>query len=293
MENDKSVCRKNVLLTGASGFIGRNIMSYLQKGCNLYAPKRSELNLLSTEDVEKYIIENNINIVIHAANPNPVKNNLDCPDKMFEDSIRIFMNLYSAREYYERMYTLGSGAEYDKRRDLYLIKEDEDSSVPADAYGLAKYIINKLCINSEKHYNLRVFACYGPTDHESKFITHVIRCCLKKEDITIRQNCFFDYMHVHDLAKILLFFIYHKPQYHTYNVCTGKRVTLEEIAKKVQRQMKTNNDIVILKEGWNKEYTGNNERLLKELGKEYSFITLDAGIEIQIKSELELFEKRM
>lgn len=277
--------KKRVLLTGGSGFIGRNISGYLSQICELYTPRRAELNLLNETDVRNYLKENRIDIVIHAANPNPVKNSLDKQESMFEDSIRVFMNLYNAEEYYERMYTLGSGAEYDKSRDISMIGEDEAGrSIPYDTYGLIKYTINQMIEKSEKQYNLRIFACYGPTDHESKFITHAIRCCLKSEPITIRQNCYFDYMHVSDLAKILEYFIYHIPGYPVYNVCTGTRYTLKEIAEMVRDQMGTENEIVLLKPGWNKEYTGDNSRLLSEIGN-YPFMKLADGIRIQIESE--------
>lgn len=276
---------KRVLLTGGSGFIGRNIRGYLSTVCTLYAPARNELNLLDEEAVRKYLLENKIDIVIHAANPNPVKNHLDKQESMFEDSIRVFLNLYQAEDCYERMYTLGSGAEYDKSKDIISIKEEEAGrSVPYDSYGLAKYTINKLVEQSSKQCNLRIFGCYGPTDHESKFITHAIRCCMKDEAITIRQNCCFDYMQVSDLGKILNYFIYHEPRYRVYNVCTGTRITLKEIAWKVREQMGTQNDIVVLKEGWNNEYTGCNERLLSEIGS-YQFMDLEEGIRIQIESE--------
>lgn len=276
---------KRVLLTGGSGFIGRNIKGYLSTVCTLYAPTRKELNLLSEQDVRQYLSEHKIDVVIHAANPNPVKNCLDRQESMFEDSIRVFMNLYHAQDCYERMYTLGSGAEYDKSRDMVLIEEKEAGrSVPRDTYGLIKYTINQIIEKSSKQYNLRIFACYGPTDHESKFITHAVRCCLSDEPITIRQNCYFDYMHVSDLAKILEYFICHEPAHHVYNVCTGTRVTLKEIAEKVRKQMGTDNDIIMLQDGWNKEYTGCNKRLLGELGG-YSFLDLDEGIRIQIESE--------
>ncbi|MBE5924467.1 MAG: NAD(P)-dependent oxidoreductase [Lachnospiraceae bacterium] len=276
---------KKVLLTGGSGFIGRNIKEYLSGVCKLYAPTRKELNLLDEGEVRTYIKENKIDIVIHSANPNPVKNELDKPQTMFEDSIRVFMNLYNAQDYYERMYTLGSGAEYDKSKDIVLIKEDEEGrSVPYDSYGLAKFAINRIIEGSSKQCNLRIFACYGPTDHESKFITHVIHCCMKNEDITIRQNCYFDYMHVSDLGKILEYFIYNTPKHQAYNVCTGTRKTLEEIAGIVKEQMKSESNIVILNSGWNKEYTGSNERLLDEIGK-YQFMSLEDGIKIQIESE--------
>lgn len=276
---------KRVLLTGGTGFIGRNVKPYLQTICELYAPGRKELNLLDEKAVRDYLISYKIDIVIHAANPNPVKNELDKAESMFEDSIRIFMNLFHAQDCYERMYTLGSGAEYDKSCDIKLIKENEAGrSIPKDSYGLAKYAINQLIEKSGKQYNLRIFACYGPTDHESKFITHAIRCCMRNENITIRQNCYFDYMQVSDLAKILEYFIYNVPEYHVYNVCTGTRYTLEEIASIVKRQMQTKNDIILLSQGWNKEYTGCNERLLNEIG-EYQFMSLEEGIRIQIESE--------
>lgn len=276
---------KNVLLTGGTGFIGRNVKTYLEKICHLFAPNRMELNLLDEQQVESYIRDNKIDIVIHSANPNPVKNQLDKQENFFEDSIRVFMNLYHAEKYYERMYTLGSGAEYDKSRDIELVKEEEEGrSVPYDSYGLAKYCINHIIEKSEKQCNLRIFACYGPTDHYTKFITHCIDCCLRNEDITIRQNCYFDYMQVSDLEKILEHFIYHEPKYRAYNVCTGTRYTLEEIAKMVRQQMQIENKIVILNPGWNKEYTGSNERLQEELGG-YNFMTLEEGIRIQIKSQ--------
>lgn len=278
---------KKVLLTGGSGFIGRNIKEYLSTICELHTPGRQELNLLSEEDVRAYLQKNKIDIVIHSANPNPVKNQLDKAETMFEDSIRVFMNLYQAQDCYERMYTLGSGAEYGKSEDISLIGEDEEGRfIPKDSYGLAKFTMNQLIEHSDKQCNLRIFACYGPTDHESKFITHVIHCCMNNQDITIRQNCYFDYMHVSDLAKILEYFIYNKPKYSAYNVCTGTRYTLEQIAIMVREQMQVDNEIHILNEGWNKEYTGSNERLLKEIGN-YQFVALEEGIKIQIESEMQ------
>lgn len=276
---------KKVLLTGGTGFIGRNIRKPLSEVCELYAPDRQELNLLDEQAVRSYLQRYGIEIIIHAANPNPVKNALDRQDTMFEDSIRGFMNLFHAKDTYERMYTLGSGAEYDKSKDMVLIAEEEEGrSIPYDSYGLAKYVMNRLTEGSEKHCNLRIFACYGPTDHESKFITHAIRCCMRREPITIRQDCYFDYMHVSDLAKILKYFIYHVPARKAYNVCTGTRYLLSEIADIVRRQMGSQSKIVLLSEGRNKEYTGSNCRLLKEIGN-YSFMSLEEGIRLQIESE--------
>ena len=276
---------KKVLMVGGTGFIGRNIIGFLKECCDLVAPPRSELNLLDEKTVREYIYNNKIEIVINLANPNPIKNPLDDQNTMFEDSIRIFLNLFRAQDYYDMMYTLGSGAEYDKSLDTVLVTEEEETrSLPYDSYGLAKYTINQIISSNSKQCNLRIFGCYGPADHESKFITHAVRCCLENRDITIRQDCYFDYMHVYDLGRIISFFINHVPEYRSYNVCSGTRMLLSEIASIVKKEMKSDSDILILKEGLNKEYTASNKRLLSEIGG-YDFISIEEGIKIQIESE--------
>lgn len=276
---------KRILVTGATGFVGRNVCPYLKNKYEAFCPNRKELNLLDAKEVRNYICENKIETVINLANPNPVKNALDKKENFFEDSIRIFMNLYEARDMYDMMYTLGSGAEFDKSEDIVLAKEDDLFRIPYDTYGLAKYTINRIIENDEKQCNLRIFGCFGPTDHESKFITHAIRCCMKSKDITIRQDCYFDYIHVYDLRNIFSYFIENKPRYRAYNVCSSKRVLLSEIAGIVKSEMNSSSNIVILNEGFNKEYTGSNQRLLDEI-KGYEFITLEEGIKMQIESEL-------
>lgn len=276
---------KNVLLTGGTGFIGRNIKSNMETYCNLFAPTRKELNLLDQNCVSDFIQRNNIDIVIHSANPNPVKNDLDKTDLFFEDSIRMFENLLIAEKYYERMYTFGSGAEYAKTHEIDNVKEsDIGRFIPEDTYGLIKYTINKMIETSSKQYNLRLFAVYGPTDHSSKFITHVIRCILNNEDITIRQDCKFDYMHVSDLSNILDYFINHIPKFYSYNIVSGKEYYLSQIAELIKNEMKSDAEIVINKEGFNNSYTADNSRLLEEIGH-YEFKSLRQGIFEQIEYE--------
>lgn len=286
---------KNILFTGATGFVGRNIVPILKKDFCVFAPTRRELDLKDGDAVYRYVYDNHIQAIVHSANPNPVKNALnDAAETMFEDSLRIFINLYRVQNICEKIIYLGSGAEYDKSMDICTISETEaQRSVPKDVYGGAKYIMNELAQHSGNVYNMRLFACYGPTDHESKFITHVIRCCLAGEDVTIRQNCYFDYIHVYDLAKIITYMLEHDLKYHDYNVASGVRVSLKEIAEKVCEQMgypKTK--IRILTEGFNKEYTANIERLEGEMHLKKEFIDLETGIAMQINYEREWLDEK-
>lgn len=285
---------KKILLIGATGFIGRNILPLLQEKYSVYAPTRHELNLLDYESVKGYLKSHSIDVIVQGANPNPVKNALaDRPETMFEDSMRIFMNLYLLRDYYGKMLYFGSGAEYGKTRDITLAEETQIGlMVPSDSYGLAKLWMNELARKSKNIYNLRIFGCYGPYDHESKFLTHVIRCCLKGETITIRQDCIFDYLQVFDLADIISLFIEKEMQYYDYNVCTGKPVTLYDIAAKIKQQMQSPSPISIEKDGFNREYTGSNERLLAELPSNFAFTSIEDGIQIQIDFERKYYYEK-
>ena len=285
---------KRVLITGTTGFVGKNILPLLKKKYDVFFPSRKELDLLDENKISEYIRNNKIDVVLQCANPNPVKN----PDKdnlttMFEDSMRIFYNFYNLRGCYDKMIYIGSGAEYAKTRDIVKAKEtDIGKFIPEDSYGLAKLYMNELARNSDNIYNLRLFGCYGPYDHSSKFITHAIDCCLKKEDITIRQNCVFDYIHVTDVAKAMIYMIDKEPEFHDYNVCSGKGIELFEIASIVKEYMSSDSKIKILKEGFNKEYTGSNERFLKETKGEIEFMDIITGIKLQIKHEEEVYEKK-
>lgn len=282
---------KKILFTGGTGFIGKNVLPFLKNKYEIVAPARQDLELRDTEAVYQYIRKGQFDVILHSANPNPVKNSMaDEQAKMFEDSMRVFMNLYRLRDDYGKLVYLGSGAELDKGKDLCRVKEEEiGQTLPADMYGFSKYLMNELAKQADNVYNMRLFACYGPYDHESKFITHVIRCCIKIQEVTIRQNCYFDYMHVYDFAKIIDWFIDNTPKYKDYNICSGSRYSLLEIAQKVCYQMGNDKPVRLLSGGLNREYTADNSRLLNEM-KNMKFISIDEGIAMQIKWEKEHFK---
>lgn len=277
---------KRILLTGATGFVGGNIIDELQKKYTIFAPKRHELDLSDISELETFIKNKKIDNIIHCANPTPIKNPLDKSEEMIEKSLRYFMNFYQLKHLVDKFIYFGSGAEYGKDKDIINVTETEiGKKFPYDSYGFAKYLMNMFAEMSENIYNLRLFGCYGPNDHESKFITHAIHCCMEHKDITIRQNCTFDYLHVYDIIPVVCYMLDNSPKYHAYNVCSGKAITLVEIAQIVKNLMKSDNDIVLLKEGLNYEYTASNERLQNEIPY-WNITNITDGIKMQIEYEM-------
>ena len=284
---------KKILLTGSTGFIGRSVLPLLQKEYEVFHPGRNELNLYDEGQVGEYIRNNKIDIVLHCANPRPVDCGVNKTESLLGGSLRQYFNLRLHSSLYEKMFYLGSGAEYDKSRDIVSVSEEEiGQQIPKDDYGFAKYIMNEDARKSDNIYNLRIFGCYGPTDAKTKFIRDSIDCCLNEQEITIRQNCYFDYMYVEDLGRLLLKLIPKDLSYHDYNVCSGKRITLKEIAGIVKSQMNNPYDIKIYNEGWNKEYTASNFRLLSEVDG-FEFTTIYDGISKQIQWQRNFIQSSM
>ncbi|MVX62331.1 NAD-dependent epimerase/dehydratase family protein [Clostridium chromiireducens] len=266
-----------IFLTGKTSFIGKNLLEYL---CNfkneysIYAPSHAELDLVDEEAVGNVLRHGNFDVVIHAAMYNKI---FDSPD-MLSESLRIFYNLEKYNKLYGKMYYFGSGAEFDKTLDIINVKEEEfGRSVPKNYYGFAKYIMQKYTQSSNNIYNLRLFGVYGRYEHwQTKFISNA--CCRALFDlpITITQNALFDYIYIEDLCKIVRELLVIAPMYHDYNICSGRKIDLYSLAQKVVDISGKELDIIVAREGFKREYTASNERMIKEVNCELTDI--DAGI---------------
>lgn len=257
-----------VLVTGATGFIGKNLVAGLQDEYLIEHPGRIELNLLDEDAVESYLKQNRFDVIIHAANTNNTRNTATTLYDSLDGNLRMFFNLERCKKYYGRMYYFGSGAEYDMQHYIPDMKEEYfGTHIPKDPYGFSKYIMSKTCEHADNIYDLRLFGVYGRYEEwERRFISNAICRALKGRDITLQKNVYFDYLWVDDLCHIMQWFIENKPKYKHYNVCRGTKIDLYSLALMVREILDIDCNIVVGESGWKPEYTGNNERLLEEVG---------------------------
>ena len=148
-----------------------------------------------------------------------------------------------------------------------------------DDYGFFKYITNMSLSAYHNIYNLRIFGIFGKyEDWEIRFISNAICKVLFGMDITIKQNVYFDYLYVDDFVDIVKKFIDMKVIPHKdINVCTGTRIDIETLARKVLNISNKSLQIKITRPGLANEYTGNNERLSRIIGK-FKFSNFDQTI---------------
>lgn len=268
-----------ILATGSTGFIGKNIKEQLCNNYEIVSPGHQELDLFNEQRVEKFLKEGCFDIIIHAANTNNTRNKTVTPYDSLNGNLRMFFNLERCKDYYGKMYYFGSGAEYDMQHYIPDMKEDYfDTHVPADPYGFSKYIMSKSCMKDGNIYDLRLFGVYGKYEEwERRFISNAICRALKGKDITIQKNVYFDYLWIDDLCDIMRWFIENEPTHRHYNVCRGSKIDLYTLACMVREILDVDCDIVVGEPGLKPEYTGDNLRLLSEIG-DFQFTGFEESI---------------
>lgn len=258
---------KKILLTGSSGFIGKNLKEYLQnKDYELLTPSHAELELMDEAAVSDYLCSNRkIDIVIHSANINM---QAAAGYDILNSSLRMFYNLEKNKEFFDRMYYLSSAAEYDRNKLEAMVREDFfGTNIPTDSYGFTKYIMHKESEKNNNIYGLSLFGVYGKYEEwQRRFISNNIVRSLNGLPMTLRQNAMFDYLYVDDLCRIVEWFIEHEPQQKHYNVCTGQPTDLLTLANLINEVSGYEREIKIAKDGWQPEYSGDNSRLMSEIG---------------------------
>lgn len=259
---------KNILITGASGFVGRNVKEYLEKqgGYQIFSPSSKELNCIDETTVREYLERNHFDFVLHFAVYGDGIDKAKDRTKILEYNLRMFLNFQKCSMLYGKMYYTGSGAEYDKRYDIVSVKETEiGQTIPTDQYGLMKYTVGRMIEASDNIYNFRLFGIFGKyEDYSTKFISNICCKAIKGLPFSIRQNVYFDYLWVEDFARMLEFFLSHEPKFHSYNMVAGDKISLSELCDIANRISCRDTRIYVCREGLAREYTASNERFLSE-----------------------------
>lgn len=273
---------KKILITGAGGFVGKNLTEYLTPFYTVYPMTHRTLDLLNEEAVADFFANHEVDIVLHCAVMGGSRlTNYDAGrNDVVEKNIRMFLNLRRPLPASAFLIHFGSGAEYDKRNYRPKMTEDYfDTHVPADAYGFAKYTIAKLIEGMDRVACFRIFGLFGRyEDYRFKFISNAIVKNLLHLPIVINQNVVFDYLYIKDFLRIIHHFIENQPRRKFYNITPTMSIDLRSAAGIINEVSDFASEISIINEGLNTEYTGDNQAIRSEIGN-FNFTPYDQAID--------------
>ncbi|MDX1637132.1 MAG: NAD(P)-dependent oxidoreductase [Balneolaceae bacterium] len=245
---------ENVLVTGASGFIGQSTIPLLiDKGYRVFAVTTrihtQDLNrsvtwltgdILNPGNVSEICRKADADLLLHLAWYD------DPADRMSSAGNLPWVGatLHLAKEFLEqggrRIVTAGSCAEYDWQYGY--CSEGITPEQPATLYGECKTAVYKLltkyCNAREVEYgNARIFFVYGPQEPEQRFVPYVINTLLDGRQPAINHGDHLrDYLHVSDVAGALVALLSSDLR-GSVNIAGGNPVSLRDIAGMIARTL--------------------------------------------------------
>ena len=266
---------KTLLITGAgpNGITGRLIKEYFIDKYILLTPGSRDLDLTNDSSVSNFFSENEINYVIHCATFRPSSvDKSHMVDEELESNLRMFYSLVSQSDKFEKMIYFGSGAEYDKSREIINVSEvDFGRSIPKNKYGLGKYIMNDFARKSSNIYNFRLFGTINKYERYTKnVVSNLCVKAIKGLPVQLRQDCRFSFVDIRDILPLLDHALNNKLNYHDYNIVMDQSYLLSEIARIIIGMSEKKQELEIKSAGLNLEYTASNRRLKNELKVDFT-----------------------
>lgn len=223
-----------ILLTGGSGFIGRNIYNSLKSNYQITRPSSKKLDLTDREQVLKFFEPRFFDVVIHCAIKGGRRNEPDS-EQVLQKNLTMYFNLMNCKSSFKRFINFASGAEYDKTYNINHSIDDLKDIYPTSPYSMSKNIISRLVNTDENSFNLRIYGVFGPDEEEDRFILYNLKRYKEKKSIKMIQNRYWDFIYIDDLITVLELYINNSTNslIKDYDLVYEKKNTLLEIAQKI------------------------------------------------------------
>ena len=229
--------KKKILLTGSSGFIGKNIILFLSKYFDIVEVSRN--SKYDINNLNSLLKINNIEIVIHAAAETFIPQSFDDPYRFYKFNINASLNVAEfcrlkkvSKLIYLNTFPYGI-PKYNPIDEQHIIS-------PHSPYTHSKMIAEQLILkyleNEVKITSLRIFNPYGSFQKESFLIPTLVKQALSGKIIKVRDiRPKRDYLYIEDLTSLLKSIINFSDSEGIFNVGSGNSYSISEIISIIEK----------------------------------------------------------
>lgn len=281
-----------ILVTGSSGFIGKQVIKHLQKFdivTDSIGSKR--VNLQKIEEVMR--LEKS-NIVIHLGGKT-IKE-LDW-NEYFENNVLGTLNIleYCIKKNVNKLIFVSS---YVYGNPKYSPIDEKHPVSPHNAYTRSKFLAEQLCEFYAKNSNLNViilrpFNIFGKTLPKGFLISNLLKSTLKKKKITvINKESKRDFLYIDDFVDVILKIKNYDFKFEIFNVGSGISHSFNEVIEKIEK---------ITSKKINVDYKNNEEIFIKDIKADITKISkkinwkpkikFDEGLQRIFKKQIDNYNK--
>jgi len=258
---------KKILVTGATGFVGRNLIRELRnRGLDLLTPTRKDYDLMVQGEVRRMFRELKPEVVFHLAGMvGGILANKESPAEFFYNNI--LLNTMVIHEAYlsgvEKLITLIGGCSYPAGAPSPISEDQLFNGYPqpeSAPYSLAKAmsVVQAQAYRKQYGFNAIVLVpgnLYGPHDNFDLESSHVIPALIRKFHEARKKGLkkvavwgsgkpVRDFIYVEDACKVIVRAaeIYNEPD--IINVSSGKGISIAELVDLVAEVVGFDGEIV-------------------------------------------------